>query len=131
MTAASDSADDRRHAARRTSRAAQTGHRRLDQPTEPGQKGPRDGTQSRPDRLRHIRSSLAGTNPHPGVRKLWRFLRITRKYYIDASAKTAAALDDDGAITRALTVREIAPYADKLIRCSDSADVSSFLSSVR
>ena len=81
--------------------------------------------------LRHIRSNLAGTNPHPGVPKLWRFLRSTRKYYIDASAKTTAALNDDDAITRALTAREIAPYADKLVRCSDSAEVSSFLSSVR
>lgn len=80
--------------------------------------------------VRHIRSSLAGTNRHPGVRKLWRFLRSTRTYHIEASSKTAAAPDDDGAITRALTAREWAPYAEKLVRCSDSAEVSSFLSRV-
>jgi adenylate kinase family enzyme len=80
--------------------------------------------------VRHVRTSLAHTNRHPGLRKLFRFLLGTRRYYIDASLAEPRASDDDGAITRAHTARYVAAYADKLVRCSNSAEVASFLGSI-
>ena len=80
--------------------------------------------------LRYVRASLAGTNRHPGLRRLLRFLWSTRRYYVDASTERAVAPDDDGAVTRALTALEMAAHAHKVVHCSNSADVAAFLSSV-
>ena len=35
---------------------------------------------------RHVLADLRGTNPHPGYRNLWRFLRNTHRYYGDTAA---------------------------------------------
>jgi len=80
--------------------------------------------------VRHMRASVAGTNRHPGVRRLVRFLGSTRRYYVDDSAHEAIARDDDGAVTRARTAVELAVYADKLVRCSSPADVAAFVNSI-
>jgi adenylate kinase family enzyme len=79
---------------------------------------------------RHIRTSRAGTNRHPGVRKLLRFLLSTRRYYVGAAAEQVVVHDDDGAVTRSLTALELAAYAGKVVRYSSSADVAALLSGV-
>jgi hypothetical protein len=79
--------------------------------------------------MRHVRVSLAGTNRHPGLGKLMRFLRSARKYYADASENAPVAPDDDGAVTRARTADHLAMYADRLVRCSNAAEIASFLRS--
>jgi hypothetical protein len=80
--------------------------------------------------LRHIRASLAGTNPHPGIPRLIRFLRSSRRYYLDASLLPPTAPDDDGAVSRARTATELGCYAGKLVRCRTSAAAARFLLSV-
>jgi adenylate kinase family enzyme len=79
--------------------------------------------------MRHIRMSVARTNRHPGLRRLLRFLRSARTYYADASEDAAVAPDDDRAVTRARTAHHLAMYADRLVRCSNAAEIASFLSS--
>ena len=79
--------------------------------------------------MRHVGMSLAGTNRHPGLRRLLRFLRSARTYYADASEDTAVAPDDDGAVTRARTTHHLAMYADRLVRCSNTAEIASFFRS--
>jgi adenylate kinase family enzyme/sugar lactone lactonase YvrE len=71
---------------------------------------------------RHARKSLRGTNRHGGLRNLSAFLKSARRYYT-GPLSTPAALDDDGAITRAFTERTLACYEDTLIRCRSNADV--------
>jgi adenylate kinase family enzyme len=65
---------------------------------------------------RHVRASLAGTNQHPGLRRLLAFLRGTYRYYAEPLSEAPAAADDDGAITRAHTARELGRYATKVVR---------------
>ena len=77
--------------------------------------------------VRHALASLAGTNRHPGVGKLFRFLRSTRTYYVDPLPRPPRAPDDEGVITRAHTANELAPYSYKLVHCQNSAAVASFL----
>ena len=79
--------------------------------------------------MRHVRMSLAGTNRQPGLRRLMRFLRSARRYYADASENAPVAADDDGAVTRARTADYLDMYADRLVRCSNAAEIASFLRS--
>lgn len=58
---------------------------------------------------RHIMADLRGNNRHPGWRRLFRFLRITRTYYYDQR-------DDDDEFSRERTARRLAPHAHKVIR---------------
>ena len=44
---------------------------------------------------RHVRASLAGTNRHPGILRLQRFLRIAKRYYRSSEARPVV-LDNDG-----------------------------------
>ncbi|HEY3058471.1 MAG TPA: shikimate kinase [Chloroflexota bacterium] len=77
--------------------------------------------------LRHVRATVAGTNRHPGLLKLVRFLGYTRRYYVDASLCPPAAPDADSTVTRAHTERSLAPYRAKVVRCAASSDVAAFL----
>jgi len=76
--------------------------------------------------VRHVRASLAGTNRHPGWLLLLRFLRSTRRYYLDA-----AAVEEAEGVTRARTVRQLERYADKVVRCLSTRDVRLFLERAR
>ncbi len=49
---------------------------------------------------RHVRATLAGTNRHPGVLRLLRFLRVARRYY-HRSETGPVVLDNDGNNSRA------------------------------
>jgi len=74
--------------------------------------------------LRHVRTSVAGSNRHAGLTRLARFLRHTRRYYTDTSLAEPNAADNDGAVTRAHTAQALAPYRAKLIRCTAPSDVA-------
>jgi shikimate kinase len=76
---------------------------------------------------RHARASLAGTNRHPGLQRLVRFLRSSHRYYVDAALRPPNSPDEDGVVTRAQTAKELAAFGDKLVRCADSAAVALFL----
>jgi hypothetical protein len=67
---------------------------------------------------RHVHATLAGTNQHPGVGRLLAFLRNAYRYYAEPLSNTPAAADDDGAITRLQTARELGRYARKVVRQS-------------
>jgi len=61
---------------------------------------------------RHVRAELARNNRHPGWRKLFRFLRYTRRSAADHRARTRAMM---------------APYAAKAVRCRAASDVARFV----
>lgn len=65
---------------------------------------------------RHVVASLRGSNQHPGWRNLLRFVFATRRYYLRPTPVAPMDVCDDPAITRAATIRALAPYRDKLIR---------------
>jgi hypothetical protein len=70
--------------------------------------------------VRHVRASLAGTNQHPGVWRLVAFLRNAYRYYAEPLSNTPAEADDDGAIMRLHTARELGRYARKVVRQSSA-----------
>ncbi len=75
---------------------------------------------------RHLRESLAGTNRHPGVLRLLRFLRIARRYYRSSSFRPIE-LDNDGNNSRAATSEHLEPFAGKVIRCASADDLKKFM----
>jgi adenylate kinase family enzyme len=69
--------------------------------------------------MRHMRASLAGTNRHRGLLKLWRFLGYVWQYYHS----------NDPAEEGALRLAEhLDPYMHKVIRCRRPSQVAAFLS---
>jgi adenylate kinase family enzyme len=78
---------------------------------------------------RHILLSLAGTNRHPGLKKLVRFAWGTRGYYL-SDRRPAADDNDDGALTRAATEAWLRLYAIKLIRCRMACSVEEVMATV-
>lgn len=69
--------------------------------------------------MRHISASLAGTNKHRGLLKLYRFMSYARAYY------TSTEPDQK---TRRTEARELQPYMDKVVHCQRPAEVKTFLS---
>jgi hypothetical protein len=65
---------------------------------------------------RHVLASLAGTNQHPGLGRLLAFLRSAYRYYTEPLSNTPTEADDDGAVTRLHTARELGRYADQVLR---------------
>ena len=58
---------------------------------------------------RHLRAELGGDNPHPGWRRLWDFLRYTRRSAAEQRRRTRALL---------------AAYGHKVVRCRSSGAVA-------
>jgi adenylate kinase family enzyme len=78
---------------------------------------------------RHLRASLTGTNKHRGVRKLFRFVRWTRRYYTSTSVQPAP--DDDTAMSRAATAAMLRPYMGKVVQCRRPSTVKTVLVQAR
>jgi shikimate kinase len=78
---------------------------------------------------RHARASLAGNNRHPGLRKLCRFLRVARSYYVPGARHAPSAPDDDGATSRMATAQCLEALSARVVRCRHAADVARFLRS--
>lgn len=74
--------------------------------------------------LRHIRASLAGANPYPGLLRLLSFMRWSAAYYRRMSPAAIDALDEESLHSRAATARHLAPYRQKLIRVCNPAEVA-------
>ena len=68
--------------------------------------------------IRHMRASLAGTNRHRGLLKLWRFLGDVWQYY---HSKDPA---DEGVVRIAA---HLEPYMHKVVRCRRPSQVAAFL----
>lgn len=64
---------------------------------------------------RHAKASFRRTNPHPGLRKLVRFIKSSKDFYVPQNA-------GDG---RDQMDQWLAAYQSKLYRCEDSRDVTS------
>lgn len=77
--------------------------------------------------VRHVRASLEGTNRHPGLGKLLRFLNAAHRYYVDPSLRLPEAADDEEVISRAHAARQLAAYDGKVVRCSSSGEVTEFV----
>jgi adenylate kinase family enzyme len=70
---------------------------------------------------RHLHASLAGTNRHKGLLKLYRFLGYAKKYYTST---------DEAEWTRAVELRYLQTYNNKVIRCRKPSDVEAFFCQV-
>jgi adenylate kinase family enzyme len=81
--------------------------------------------------VRHVRADLAGTNQHRSYRKLARFVRGSRRYYLAAEPVEPAAPEDDAAITRAATAAALAPCAAKVVRCRSAQELEQVVARVR
>ena len=78
---------------------------------------------------RHVRASLAGTNRHPGILRLLRFLRFAMRYY-RASEARPVVLDNDGSNSRAATSGHLEPFWGKVVLCRSADDVETLLASL-
>ena len=72
--------------------------------------------------MRHMRTSLAGTNRHRGFVKLMRFLRSSRVYYVSTRPEDMQI--------RMFAANYLRPYRNKLVRCRRPADVKRFFDRV-
>lgn len=81
--------------------------------------------------LRHVRAGMARNNQHPGLRRLFDFLRAERQRYISQSSATADLLARDSANNRATTARILAVHRAKLVHCRGSGDVAAYLTRYR
>ena len=79
---------------------------------------------------RHVQLSLAGTNPHPGMLNLLRFMWGVRQRYKAKVPLIPQAPDDDFAITRVATAQILAGYTEKLVHCRSPREVKLFLRNV-
>ncbi len=70
---------------------------------------------------RHLCLSLAGTNRHRGLRKLYHFLGYARKYYTST----------DPAKGHLYTLHMLQPYRYKVIHCRNSTDVEQFVTDLQ
>ncbi len=70
---------------------------------------------------RHMRASLAGTNKHRGLLKLYRFLKYARIFY------TSTPHTQPKQETRLVIAKELQPYLSKVVHCRKPADVDAFL----
>jgi adenylate kinase family enzyme len=75
---------------------------------------------------RHFQASWAGTNRHPGIKKLLRFLFFTMKKQSSRTAITPKAPDDDAATTPVATREILRGYTSKVVHCQRPADVANF-----
>jgi hypothetical protein len=75
---------------------------------------------------RHLQLSWAGTNRHPGIGKLLRFLFHVLKRQTTRKAITPKAPDDDSAVTRVATIEILSKYQEKIVRCTSPAEVAKF-----
>jgi hypothetical protein len=78
---------------------------------------------------RHLVLSLAGTNRHPGLKKLARFAWGTRRYYLSA-ALPAVDDNEDGAVTRATTETWLRSFDTKVIRCRTAHDTEAVVAAL-
>lgn len=72
---------------------------------------------------RHLTESVKGTNRHPGLQKLARFIWPYRKYYFSREPDAPEGPQDDRAGNRAATALFLHTYADKLVRCRNQRDI--------
>lgn len=63
--------------------------------------------------VRHIKRELAGNNPFPGWRRLYRFLRSTQRYYQDVNPPGINRFGFPN--SHATVIKELAPYTHKLL----------------
>lgn len=80
--------------------------------------------------VRHALSSLRGTNRHPGLFKLARWVWRYRGYYFCREPDTPTGPDDDRAGNRAATALFLQEYAGKLVRCRNSKEVKKLVKSI-
>lgn len=75
---------------------------------------------------RHVRLTVRGTNPHPGLWKLVRFVARQPVYYC-ARARPPRGPTDWDALTRAQTRRTLAPHAERLVHFRRPGQVRAWL----
>ena len=70
---------------------------------------------------RHMRASLAGTNKHRGLLKLYRFMGYARSFYTATELKPG---------TRLAVGQKLQPFSEKVIYCKTPAEVEAFFSQI-
>lgn len=71
--------------------------------------------------MRHMRASLAGTNKHRGLLKLYHFMAYAKDYYTNTQPDQS---------TRLLVTKALHPYEQKVVHCQCPEDVEAFFSSL-
>jgi uridine kinase len=74
---------------------------------------------------RHMKLSVQGRNRYKGIRRLVRFVRSMRHYYVKPAREPLAA-DDWDALSRALTDARLAPHAGKVVHLRTPREVRTF-----
>lgn len=76
---------------------------------------------------RHALASLAGTNRHPGLLKLFRFVIWSREYYYSKASSPVELSAEDSANSRAATAQYLAAFEGKVLHCRRPSQVKKFL----
>jgi uridine kinase len=79
---------------------------------------------------RHIKLTVLRRNPHPGFRKMSRFVWGQREYYSAPARQPTGPMDWD-ALTRALTVEVLGPHRAKVVHLRSPRAVRTWLRTVR
>jgi len=66
---------------------------------------------------RHLRASLAGTNKHRGLLKLYHFMRHAKEYYMSTQPDPE---------TRLMEANDLQPYRHKIVHCRRPPEVEAF-----
>ena len=74
---------------------------------------------------RHVKLSVQRRNRYKGTRRLVRFVRSMRRYYVKPAREPLAA-DDWDALSRALTIERLEAHAAKVVRLRTPRDVRRF-----
>jgi adenylate kinase family enzyme len=75
---------------------------------------------------RHVLADLSGHNPHPGLRRLFRFLWSERRGYLEPPSSQADLLRHD-ANNRATTARALSDHRAKVAHCRRAAEVAALI----
>lgn len=77
---------------------------------------------------RHAKASIARNNRFPGLRRLYRFWRWSRRYYANTNPD---GLNEWGTPNTGLALEtELRPYSAKLTRCRSPRDIRAFVQSL-
>lgn len=81
--------------------------------------------------IRHMKRSLRGHNPYPGLVRLFIFVLWVGRYYWYKPHRMPMPPYEDIAATRYATGRELAPFADKIIHLQRRGEIQNFLAHLK
>lgn len=80
---------------------------------------------------RHIKRSLRGRNPYPGLGRLFIFVLWVGRYYWYKPQRIPVPPYEDVAVTRYATRLELTPFVDKIVHLQRRSEVRNFLAHMK